>query len=248
MSEIVQLYADREKTIKAYPKTVATEVYINESENVAIKLEEKLNKTDIVNDLESGGSDKVLSAEQGKSLNEGLVVAKTKIQDWENYKANGGEVGGASSFKGNVEIRDELDEEIIYKMTGKSGKLSLGRYSKSYPDTVDELFSISYGKDGGSKSFNIGAVSKETNGYTTLPNGLILQWGTVTLPANTGTNTFHLPMTFPNANLNAQATIFDNGNVSSSSACRLLNFGIASIQIANSTNVSMKATYFCIGY
>lgn len=72
MSEIVQLYADKEKTIKAYPKTVATEVYLNETKNIAEGLGEKINKTDIVDDLKSGGTDKVLSAEQGKILNSKL--------------------------------------------------------------------------------------------------------------------------------------------------------------------------------
>lgn len=97
-------------------------------------------------------------------------------------------------------------------------------------------------------AINLGKCLKETNGYSTLPNGLIIQWGTVTLQANSSSSTFALPITFSNANLNAQVTVLDNSNVSSSSACRLLNFTNTSIMIANSINTSLKATYLCVGY
>ena len=48
------------------------------------------------------------------------------------------------------------------------------------------------------------ANSKTTNGYTYLPNGLIEQWGTYTstIPSN-GSVDIALPVTFPNAFLNA---------------------------------------------
>lgn len=49
--------------------------------------------------------------------------------------------------------------------------------------------------------------SKSTNGYTYLPNGLILQWGMVNnLAPNTSTNVT-LPVTYPNAQLNVGATL-----------------------------------------
>lgn len=51
------------------------------------------------------------------------------------------------------------------------------------------------------------------NGYQRLPGGLILQWGKTTVQGDSFTKIF-LPITFPNANLNAQATIAIGGAVS----------------------------------
>lgn len=52
--------------------------------------------------------------------------------------------------------------------------------------------------------------SKTTNGYTFLPGGLIIQWGTGTNISSGSNITF--PITFPTACLNVQATIKDTGN------------------------------------
>ena len=49
MSEIVQLYKDEQKTTKVYPKTVATEVYIDENTTVASQLEQIVKKNSINN-------------------------------------------------------------------------------------------------------------------------------------------------------------------------------------------------------
>jgi hypothetical protein len=53
------------------------------------------------------------------------------------------------------------------------------------------------------------ANSKATNGYTYLPNGLIMQWGTdPTLKDFPTSATLTFPIVFPNAILNAQATLY----------------------------------------
>ena len=52
MSEIVQLYKDEQKTTKVYPKTVATEVYIDENTTVASQLEQK--KIDKIRKITNG--------------------------------------------------------------------------------------------------------------------------------------------------------------------------------------------------
>lgn len=51
--------------------------------------------------------------------------------------------------------------------------------------------------------------STATNGYTFLPGGFIMQWGTNTQANNTFVN---FPITFPNACLNVQATIKDTAD------------------------------------
>lgn len=182
------------------------------------------------------------------SIKTDISNVKNKVTELEDLKNTGGEINGELTVGTSIIIKDDTQSESRIKLKSSSGNLRVVKYNTSTPQIEDEMFSVTYGKDGGAKTFNLGDSLKATNGYTYLPNGFILQWGTVTLPASTGTNTFSLPITFPNANLNAQVSILDNGNVSSSSACRLLNFGVSSIQIANSLSVSMKATYFCIGY
>lgn len=186
------------------------------------------------------------------TLDTNLKDAQTKASDWDNFKNNGGTFNkntrtmGAHTVAGSSTSRGEFPM-INFDILGTGGACIFSNAYKQVEFRQDsnqngDLAKLIVG------DIDMGIISKSTNGYTKLPNGFILQWGTVTLPATTGTNTFYLPMTFPNANLNAQVTILDNGNVSSSSACRLLNFGVSSIQIANSLNVSMKATYICIGY
>lgn len=177
-----------------------------------------------------------------------ITTLKDKVTGLSNFKENGGEMNGELTVDTSMTIKDDTLPETRIKLKSSAGNLRVVRYDIQTPHLQDELFSVTYARDGDTKSFNFGNYEKDTNGYTYLPNGFIIQWGTVTLPATTGTSTFNLPTRFPNANLNAQVTIFDQGNISSSSACRLLNFGVSSIQIANSLNVSTKATYFCIGY
>jgi len=65
-----------------------------------------------------------------------------------------------------------------------------------------------------SSSFNNFVNSKTTNGYTYLPNGLIMQWGLSSASSNNTTITF--PVAFPTACLNASA--ISNADVTSESA------------------------------
>ena len=55
------------------------------------------------------------------------------------------------------------------------------------------------------KAYVDGIVSKTSNGYCKLPNGLIMQWGTsATTTANYAVGTITFPIPFPNACLNVQ--------------------------------------------
>ena len=44
-----------------------------------------------------------------------------------------------------------------------------------------------------------GAFSKATNGYLKLPSGIVLQWGTATVPSDAGATTSSVAVTFPTA-------------------------------------------------
>lgn len=119
MSEIIQLYSDKEKQVKAYPKTLASEVYMEDgqttvSEQVATntgeitnantKIDEHIKNhpsggetgsVEIVNDLTTGGSDKALSAEQGKVLKSSLEEITKEVTDHvNNHPSGGGDFSG----------------------------------------------------------------------------------------------------------------------------------------------------------
>jgi hypothetical protein len=86
------------------------------------------------------------------------------------------------------------------------------------------------------------------NGYRYNDDGSIDQWMTITLPADTSSHTFTLPIAFPTGILNAQVTILDAANASADSACRLIQMNAASVVVANSQASAREATVRAIGY
>jgi hypothetical protein len=81
-----------------------------------------------------------------------------------------------------------------------------------------------------SSSFNNFVNSKTTNGYTYLPNGLIMQWGLSSASSNNTTITF--PVAFPTACLNASA--ISNADVTSES-------GNANIAATTTTTLRIRS-------
>lgn len=88
--------------------------------------------------------------------------------------------------------------------------------------------------------------SLSTNGYTTLPNGLIFQWGTKT--STGGLQTVNLPTSFPNNFFMSQATMIRNSsNVDSVYAVTNATAGVvASIQFRD-TSSGNNFFWFAIG-
>jgi hypothetical protein len=67
-----------------------------------------------------------------------------------------------------------------------------------------------------------------TNGYQKLSNGLIVQWGSVSVPGNTTAQSVTLPIAFPNAGLNAWASYQPPGNN-----------GVCGAKIASKTTITV---------
>ena len=89
--------------------------------------------------------------------------------------------------------------------------------------------------------------SKNANGYTYLPNGLIFQWGT-----GVSNNTITFPIAFPTAALNVQITQNQSSNVSifgiQNGTLSTSGFGSQAWNI-NGTSVTGRAfNYMAIGY
>jgi len=87
--------------------------------------------------------------------------------------------------------------------------------------------------------------SLATNGFATLPGGLILQWGTSGSIANNCNITVTLPLTFPNNFLNLQAT--RNENTVTSGAEGAINATITSLsqlRLNNSASGTANAVFW----
>ena len=102
------------------------------------------------------------------------------------------------------------------------------------------------------KTYVDGTVSKATNGYVTLPNGLIMQWGTSTstLGANT-TGTITFPIPFPTSCLNV--TVGTKTGGSSYNVCaELVSFTNTDfVWVGDSVEAGSSpcyATFIAIGY
>lgn len=215
---------------------------------MAKKIDRKLNGEDIVEKefgdfLENGGEIGNEIIFPNNALKNNIVTPLTIGGNTMYYREN---VTNNAGFSHICRFEDDTKGSKL-NQNGIELKKTYGDTSTFFRPLVDGTVDLG-GASYKWKDLWLGSYNKASNGYTKLPNGLIIQWGTVTLPASVGSNTFSLPLTFPTTNLSAQVTVLDQSNVSSSSACRLLNFTPTSIIIANSISVSLKATFFCIGY
>jgi len=97
--------------------------------------------------------------------------------------------------------------------------------------------------------------SKNQNGYTKLPNGLIIQWGKTSL-ASSGSGWINwnitFPIAFPNAFLSASALFADySGNVFYKFGIEIMNYTTNGMTISvdrGDANYSGRAFWIAIGY
>ncbi len=100
---------------------------------------------------------------------------------------------------------------------------------------------------------SVGSHSLAINGYQVLPSGMIMQWGTTTDYSGEGDKTISLPISFPNAILNAQATTLTYGiNASIDQFAQVHDLTLGSIgvymQAGVATTWPQRACWFAIGY
>ena len=119
-----------------------------------------------ISSLEFNKVDKV----EGKQLSTNDFDNRLKqlVEDWNNFKSNGGEIGGRVSSEVFLTL---LSNSQQYGMYNRGGHLAFPRYN-SNGDFVDIPFEIQPNGD-----FYCNGYSKNPNGYTKLPNGMIMQWG-----------------------------------------------------------------------
>jgi len=117
------------------------------------------------------------------------------------FEANSINVIGNSTVGGNNTVTGTLGVTGATTLTGgvASGFTVNGLVSSaSVPTTGNHLTN---------KTYVDGTSSQSTNGWTRLPNGLIIQWGThLTAMANYSVQTITFPTPFPNACFTVQIT------------------------------------------
>lgn len=150
------------------------------------------------------------------------------------------------------------DTDMLYSFNGSSWGFSLPDATTTSKGIVQLVTLTELQNDTGGDSVVTSDVlndamenSKTTNGYTYLPNGLILQWGTTTSISSEGTLAVTLPVTYANSVLSAYSTPNRNTNVGggvNSTYCYVDS--TSQITIVNDGYVGGTTTvfWFTIGY
>lgn len=186
-----------------------------------------------------------------------ITQITSKVTNLEGLKNNGGAINGVLEINEALIIKDDTQLESRLKLKSSSGNLRVVKYDIQTPQLEDEMFSVTYGRDGGSKTLNFGSSLKDNNGYTQLPNGMMLQWGVFnsTLESRFKNISMNFPVSF-----NGGVKVFINcdwlsGTSSTANmqcnASSLTNSGfIATFKADDSTFAAsgFSAEYFAIGY
>ena len=197
-----------------------------------------------------------------------LTDAERKlIQAWENFKTSGGEISGnlsaiqlaTKSPSTNYRWAEET-HNTGYKIISSNTNPSTGDWREEFIMAHDG-FAPKNGKVLGTSEnpwndIFIKGISKNTNGYTKLPNGMILQWGTVAGSISNGFKQLwvNFPITFPNTCHAVICTPKTSGGYDLSGLLVEtdfnsigLNFNIRQI-LGNVGNHAFQATWIAIGY
>ena len=192
---------------------------------------------------------------------------------WEVFKNNGGDIGGAINFPFGATIDNitkpiTISGNTMYyreNVTNNSGFSHLSRFEDdSLGGKVNQNgieFRKNYGETSGSfrpmvdnaldlgssnykwKDIYLNGVNKNANGYTKLPNGLIMQWGTAKSWSGGHIWTTY-PITFPNSTLSVNLSLITD-NVSGIVNCNSFNNSGLNF-VSNLSQLDVK--WVAIGY
>jgi hypothetical protein len=126
--------------------------------------------------------------------------------------------------------------------TGYTGSVGTANASAQYTWSNTQTFSntITFSANAG---ISLGSSSKAANGYTYLPNGVLMQWGTVVANNSTGNATFSVA--FPTACQHVSMNVIGSANVAYHVAAP--NTTVATIR-TGSTTTAISVEYLAIGY
>lgn len=184
-------------------------------------------RTDLVDNLTTNDAGKPLSAKQGKALQDNKLDAN-KV----------GSAGGAASLGVDGYVPDA---ELKKASTTQAGIVQL--VNDITTGGIDKALTAEQGK----LFFEMFASYKASRGYQKLPSGLIIQWGEDSGGSTAGSQNVTMPITFPNAILQAVATFNEiNSETPFSVGVKTINASTIALRTSSSTNAYVR--WLAIGY
>lgn len=177
-----------------------------------------------------------------------LKALKDMADSWIAFKNTGGEIGGSNGTKLLIDGRKIEGIGDALELRGKgSNPLYL---TKNGTFNVTQLIPSVDCELGSStnrwKEIYMGNYSVSTNGYTKLPNGMIMQWGSISLTSGSKTD-FTPPIAFPTQCLIISATLVGGTTYSNLGVTSGINSN-NSLYALQSTGATRPVNWFAIGY
>ena len=186
---------------------------------------------------------------ENKSLTDSEISRLKEIANtWEMFKSNGGEIGGQIILPYGISLSGRASEDVPRDMIHiqRGGMITVGDQnngliltSKSRPQIWEEstpkLIVVN-------DDF---PISKDTNGYTMLPNGMIMQWGETPVFGTSG-YTVLFPISFPNSTLTISVTPYTKNAFYSEAECKVGTKDKYAFNVWG--NVEQRVLWIAIGY
>lgn len=223
----------------------AEALMVAEIEEINSSLENKANKSEVDNDI----NELDVKIAENKSLTDSEISRLKEIANtWETFKSNGGEIGGQIILPYGISLSGRASEDAPRDMIHiqRGGMITVGDQnngliltSKSRPQIWEEstpkLIVVN-------DDF---PISKDTNGYTKLPNGLIMQWGETPVFGRSG-YTVLFPISFPNSTLTISVTSYTKNAFYSEEECKVGTKDKYAFNVWG--NVDQRVLWIAIGY
>jgi len=149
---------------------------------------------------------------------------------------------GTVGYTGSIGYGGSVGATGYAGSLGYTGSVGTANASAQYTWSNTQTFSntITFSANAG---ISLGSSSKAANGYTYLPNGVLMQWGTVVANNSTGNATFSVA--FPTACQHVSMNVIGSANVAYHVAAP--NTTVATIR-TGSTTTAISVEYLAIGY
>lgn len=183
--------------------------------------------------IRTGSNDRLLINTTAFSVNTTLsIVGNT------TFSSNVVLSGALQTISGNI----NFDAGVLF-VDGTNNRVGVGTTTPNANLQVVGTANVSGVVNFASNTFNLGTSSKTANGYTWLPNGLLMQWGLVSANSTTGNATFSVA--FPTACLSVTA---NRTVLGANGFCFVPGVNTTVAQIRSANNTAVNCYYMAIGY
>jgi len=155
--------------------------------------------------------------------------------------ANNGSDYNAATFRTNISVYSRAE---TYTKTEVASRTTVASALQAQQQTSNAVLLSALRLADAFKGDN---QSLSANGYQKLPGGLIIQWGNVTIGANT-TGTITWPISFPTAALQGFVSHGASMSTATDAGCSIYNLTTTTAAVTNGLNATTTLRYFSIGY